>query len=506
MSSSESDTNSVYGVERYRHIRAADTQPRKKPANAEDVAFQTWVASQNHETLSSSSDSGAADRKSSAFVELDISERSNVIINSPRQYQLDLFERAKKENTIVVLDTGSSAYHYLPLFGFIFNDSYVPGSGKTLIAALLLRHTLDGELQRRADGKPYKTAFFLVDKVVLCLQQYNVLSANLNYPVEKVYGNTVSGLKTKEDWDAQIRENMAIVCTAQILLDLLGSGLISMNQINLLIFDEAHHTKKSHPYAKIVRNHYLRMKTERPRILGMTASPVDSKTQDLKVAALELEATLCSKIATISDEALDRENQKRQQLERVCYYAPILQPEKARTDLWQRLSAILGLVSDFDSHLEATQDTSSVLGPWCADQYWNILFSPCQVPQSSTVMRRIGRLNHADERSLEVLVREESHSGPEEDHIATAVAKASQTTLDYMNQRQSANINAIDFSSKFLALHDILHGAYSRGQTKRCIVFVQKRYIAFLLSHVFARLEVRIPGMVCSYMVRCKQD
>ncbi|KAG6013044.1 hypothetical protein E4U43_007513 [Claviceps pusilla] len=480
MPSSESDTNSVYGVERYRHICAADTQPRQKPANAEDVAFQTWVASQNHETLSSSSDSGAADRKPSAFVELDISAKSSVIINSPRQYQLDLFERAKEENTIVVLDTGS---------------------GKTLIAALLLRHTLDGELQRRADGKAYKTAFFLVDKVVLCLQQYNVLSANLNYPIGKVYGNTVSGLKTKEDWDAQIRENMAIVCTAQILLDLLGSGLISMSQINLLIFDEAHHTKKSHPYAKIVRNHYLRMKTERPRILGMTASPVDSKTQDLKVATLELEATLCSKIATISDEALDKENQKRQQLERVCYYAPILHPEKARTDLWQSLSAILGLVSDFDSHLEATQDASSVLGPWCADQYWNILFSPCQVPQSSTVMRRIGRLDHADERLLKVLVNEEWHSGPEEDHTATAVAKASQTTLDYMKQRQNATINAVDFSSKFLALHDILHGAYSRGQTKRCIVFVQKRYIAFLLSHVFARLEVRIPGMVCSYMV-----
>ncbi|KAG5982994.1 hypothetical protein E4U55_000993 [Claviceps digitariae] len=481
MSSSESDSDSVDGVERYRRLLcAADAQPRQKPPNAEDIAFQSWVANQKHETSPSWSDSRTTHETSSAFVELDISEKSQSIINSPRQYQLDLFERAKESNTIVVLDTGS---------------------GKTLIAALLLRHIIDGELQRRADGKPEKSAFFLVDKVVLCLQQYNVLSANLNYPIGKFYGHTVRGLKTKEDWDAQIRANMAIVCTAQILLDLLGSGLISMDQINLLIFDEAHHTKKSHPYAKIVRDHYLRMKTERPRILGMTASPVDSKSKDLKLAALELETTLCSKIATISDEALAKQNEKRQQHERVCYYAPILQPDEARTDLWQSLSAVLGLLSEFSSHLEAAQDISSILGPWCADHYWNIIFSPSQVSQRPTIMRHVGIVDQADENLLELLADQERHPGLEEDHIAAAVAKARKITLDYMKQRPNANIDAMDFSSKFLALHDILRTAFSVGETKRCIVFVQKRYIAFLLSDIFARPGISIPKLVCSYVV-----
>jgi endoribonuclease Dicer len=63
------------------------------------------------------------------------------LINDPREYQLELFERAKKENIIAVLDTGS---------------------GKTLIAVMLLKHILDEELVRRATGHPRRISFFLV--------------------------------------------------------------------------------------------------------------------------------------------------------------------------------------------------------------------------------------------------------------------------------------------------------------------------------------------------------
>lgn len=67
--------------------------------------------------------------------------QSQQILNSPREYQVELFERAKERNTIVVLDTGS---------------------GKTLIAILLLRHTIEQELERRVTGGERKIAFFVV--------------------------------------------------------------------------------------------------------------------------------------------------------------------------------------------------------------------------------------------------------------------------------------------------------------------------------------------------------
>lgn len=68
-------------------------------------------------------------------------QESAKIINDPREYQLELFERAKSQNTIAVLDTGS---------------------GKTLIAVLLIRHIIDQELEDRQHGKEPRIAFFLV--------------------------------------------------------------------------------------------------------------------------------------------------------------------------------------------------------------------------------------------------------------------------------------------------------------------------------------------------------
>lgn len=44
-------------------------------------------------------------------------QESTVIITDPREYQVELFEKAKKENIIAVLDTGSQAHTFLVLLG-----------------------------------------------------------------------------------------------------------------------------------------------------------------------------------------------------------------------------------------------------------------------------------------------------------------------------------------------------------------------------------------------------
>jgi len=71
---------------------------------------------------------------------------SHQIISTPREYQTELFERAKENNIIAVLDTGS---------------------GKTLIAVLLLRHVMAQELENRAAGMPKRISFFLASQSVL---------------------------------------------------------------------------------------------------------------------------------------------------------------------------------------------------------------------------------------------------------------------------------------------------------------------------------------------------
>lgn len=54
----------------------------------------------------------------------------------------------------------------------------------------------------------------------------------------------------REKWTGLFSENKVIVCTAEILNQCLSHSYIGIKQINLLIFDEAHHAKKNHVYAR----------------------------------------------------------------------------------------------------------------------------------------------------------------------------------------------------------------------------------------------------------------
>jgi endoribonuclease Dicer len=83
-----------------------------------------------------------------------------------------------------------------------------------------------------------------------------------------------------------------------------------MTSIELLIFDEAHHCRKRHPYAQVM-DHYRKVEVvaDRPRIFGMTASPVNLKlSEDAKQAKAciveqvrQLEAAMHAKVVTIAD-------------------------------------------------------------------------------------------------------------------------------------------------------------------------------------------------------------
>lgn len=121
-----------------------------------------------------------------------------------------------------------------------------------MIAVLLLKHIIDQELEDRRAGKPHRIAFFLVDIATLVYQQFAVLECNLDQKIERFCGDMNVDAWTKSIWDEHFQENMAIVCTADILYNCLVHAFIRMDQISLLIFDEAHHTKKSHVYARYV--------------------------------------------------------------------------------------------------------------------------------------------------------------------------------------------------------------------------------------------------------------
>lgn len=189
-----------------------------------------------------------------------ISSKNSEDYQLPRSYQQLLFEQAKENNVIAVLNTGT---------------------GKTLVSVLLMRHIVAAAI---SDEGPRKCMIFVVPTIPLVCQQAWYIRANS--PLNVAYfwgGNGDRNSASRESWTAIFSKADVIVLTAGMLLSLLDKGVVAITSISLIIFDECHHTKKDHPYNLVMRNHYHRCSVEsRPKIFGMTASPVAANTEASK--------------------------------------------------------------------------------------------------------------------------------------------------------------------------------------------------------------------------------
>ncbi|GAA83316.1 hypothetical protein AKAW_01431 [Aspergillus luchuensis IFO 4308] len=359
----------------------------------------------------------------------------------PREYQLELFERAKAQNTIAVLDTGS---------------------GKTLIAVLLLKHTLEKELNDRAEGKQHRIAFFLVDSVTLAYQQAAVLRNNLDQSVGHFFGAMGTDLWSKSVWEQHFQKNMVIVCTAEILNQCLLNSYVKMSQINLLIFDEAHHTKKDHPYARIIRESYLEEDpSKRPRIFGMTASPIDTKG-DIVDEATRLEKLLDSRIATTSNMSLLRQVVRR----------PV-----------ERLEDRFGDMACLEGIFRFAWQASSELGRWCSDRAWARALADDVLPKLEGNVRKTAN-------------SETSSDVPESAYKEILrITEASEIVKDY---EFSSPETFGQLSPKVQVLREELAHYFGRPTETKCIVFTQKRYTALILSELFQTLNIPFirPGVL----------
>ncbi len=161
----------------------------------------------------------------------------------PRIYQEVIFARCKEINSLVVLPTGL---------------------GKTLIAQMIADYRLSkygGKILMLAPTKP------------LALQHRESFVRLFDVPIEKVNILTgeISPNKRSEIW----RKSIIITATPQTIENDLVVGRISMEDVSLLILDEAHRAVGNYAYVYIARE-YMRH-AEHPLILGLTASPGSSE-------------------------------------------------------------------------------------------------------------------------------------------------------------------------------------------------------------------------------------
>jgi len=67
-----------------------------------------------------------------------------------------------------------------------------------------------------------------------------------------------------------------------------------------MIFDECHHTRKRHPFNSIMSEYFHAPVDQRPKIFGMTASPI-SNPKDPAGSLAELEMNLDSKVMAVQE-------------------------------------------------------------------------------------------------------------------------------------------------------------------------------------------------------------
>ncbi|KAF2219956.1 hypothetical protein BDZ85DRAFT_267874 [Elsinoe ampelina] len=191
-----------------------------------------------------------------------------------RSYQREMLQAALSGNAIVVMPTGS---------------------GKTLVAVARIRH----ELEQSAAGDD-RLIWFLANSVELCLQHYEILQQQLPaYRIIPLLGSDNTDKWSEQRlWSATLKGVHIVVGTPDVLKDALTHGFVRINQIRLLIFDEAHHAIKKHGMNIIMTNFYHVEKAAGsvvPKILGLTASP----TMNAREGSLEqLESNLDAQATT----------------------------------------------------------------------------------------------------------------------------------------------------------------------------------------------------------------
>ncbi|RDX68564.1 Endoribonuclease Dicer-like 3a, partial [Mucuna pruriens] len=198
---------------------------------------------------------------------------------TPRRYQIEVFEVAKRRNTIAVLDTGS---------------------GKTLIAVMLMKEV--GHAIKTTGVK--KLIVFLAPTVHLVNQQFKNIKELTDFQVGECYGAKGVDSWNSKAWEKAISNHDVMVMTPQVLLDAFRKKTVCIEMICLMVIDECHRATGNHPYARIMKEFYHQA-IEKPKIFGMTASPVIKKgvssSMDCENQISQLEKTLDSQRYTVED-------------------------------------------------------------------------------------------------------------------------------------------------------------------------------------------------------------
>ncbi|XP_055329020.1 endoribonuclease Dicer-like [Paramacrobiotus metropolitanus] len=445
----------------------------------------------------------AADFSTSMEVDENLGDQDNIDLADialaddiqNRPYQDELIDLALKENVICALGTGM---------------------GKTQIAVGVCKRLLFEITVPWDEGG--KRTIMVVPTVPLVDQQAKYFRRWLPISVKGYHGG-ICVKWNKESWEAEFRAHQMLLMVPDVLKDLLHNWILDVSRINLLILDECHRAGKSHSYREIMRYIEKRPSSERPRILGLTASVVQCKLRNLdglNALIAEREECLGAKVCTSVDETVGLYEAKPQ------ISVEVFQPQSdndddteicseldetiqwldsAKTYLREILINAASEAGNVDVHgmsdehfqlgvhrslqllrssLSQMRETYRSLGPWCAYQV------ACMVKKDFELLIR-------NKCFYKELVNP-ALSAISELHIFGSLLEIKKHTKNIPR----GDIEAISevASPKLRKLMDVMMANKpsekvedaSRGL--RCIVFVQSRFDAWALAKFFSFLSV----------------
>ena len=185
---------------------------------------------------------------------------------NPRDYQVDIVNTAKEKNTLVVLPTGV---------------------GKTLIALML---SID-----RLKKFPGQKILMLAPTRPLVEQHLESFTKQLPelFADLQLFTGEIPASSRKKIWQtAEI-----IFSTPQCIANDIRAGLYNLQEVVLLVIDEAHRCLKNYDYTYIAKSY--KEQAINQRILGLTASPGSDK---------ERVQQICNHLAVDAVEIRDRDS------------------------------------------------------------------------------------------------------------------------------------------------------------------------------------------------------
>ena len=234
----------------------------------------------------------------------------------PREYQQKIFETCVKKNCLVVLPTGL---------------------GKTLIALML---TI-----KRMQEFPGEKVVFLAPTKPLAEQHLTSFKKYLPelFGDMQLFTGMVNAKKRKEIWQtADI-----IFSTPQCVANDLKNNLYDLNEVCLLVEDEAHRCVKNYDYNYVA--HQYQKQSQNPRVLGLTASP-GSETAKIK--------EICKNLSIEEVELRTREN------DGVKQYVQELKCEKVMIDFPAEFEEMRHvLLKIFKRYIEELKSRKVLWGP-----------------------------------------------------------------------------------------------------------------------------------------------